>query len=133
MSALKAPGKSPELKAKAAATRHIAPFAAQLAAEFNDGTLHDVRRQAVIDSLVDFIQSSSMALGRFPTRVCSACLRAASSCAPHMHSWPLRPNRPKSQHGKRNRRCISFSICACTKHINSGILATTGPIQTRTW
>ena len=38
---IKVSGKSPNLKAKAAATRHVVPFAAALASEFNRISVHD--------------------------------------------------------------------------------------------
>ena len=110
MSALKAPGKSPELKAKAAATRHIAPFAAQLAAEFNDGTLHDVRRQAVIDSLVDFYtiiehgsrQISDKGLQRLPAccqQLCTAYAFLASEAEQAQEpAWKEKPKMHLFQH-----------------------------------
>ena len=47
----------PKLKAKAAATRHLAPFAAKLANEFNAQSLHDQQRQTVIDCLVAFYET----------------------------------------------------------------------------
>lgn len=44
----------PKLKAKAAATRHLARFALKLALDHNDGTVHNRRRLGVAQSLVDF-------------------------------------------------------------------------------
>lgn len=44
----------PKLRAKAVATRHLAKFAAKLAADHNGGTLHDRRRLAVSELLVEF-------------------------------------------------------------------------------
>ena len=44
----------PKLKAKAAATRNLAPFAKALSQEFCSGTLHDRRRTALADCLVRF-------------------------------------------------------------------------------
>ena len=46
----------PKLKGKGAAVRHLAPFGAKLAAEFNSGSLHDRRRCAVVDDLVRFYE-----------------------------------------------------------------------------
>jgi len=51
---MKTAGGWPKLKAKAAATRHLAPFAAQLSSEFNTNSPHDRQRQTVIDCLVAF-------------------------------------------------------------------------------
>lgn len=55
----------PKIKAKAAAVRHLAPFAVELAKEFNTGTLHDRRRVALAELLVEFykiLQSEDMFL-----------------------------------------------------------------------
>jgi hypothetical protein len=46
----------PKLKAKAAATRHIARFALKLAHDHNSGSLHDRRRVAVIELLCRFYE-----------------------------------------------------------------------------
>ena len=57
----------PKLRAKAAATRCAAPFAALLAHEFNSGSEHDERRAAVADSLVRFYELLSH--GQFSTAI----------------------------------------------------------------
>lgn len=44
----------PKLKAKAAATRHLARYAAHLAARYNNNSAHDQRRLLVVDLLVSF-------------------------------------------------------------------------------
>jgi hypothetical protein len=51
---IKTAGDWPKLKAKAAATRHLARYAACLAARYDTGTTHDRRRRAVADLLVAF-------------------------------------------------------------------------------
>jgi len=54
MEQLRSTNQWPKLKAKAAATRHLAPLASQLADEFNSGSHHDQLRKIVADSLVQF-------------------------------------------------------------------------------
>lgn len=44
----------PKLKAKAAAVRNLVPFAAELAAQYNSGSLHDKRRLALANDLHEF-------------------------------------------------------------------------------
>ena len=51
---IKTSGDWPKLKAKAAATRHLLKFAAKLASTYNSGNVHDKRRLAVIELLVEF-------------------------------------------------------------------------------
>jgi hypothetical protein len=54
---IKTSGDWPKLKCKAAATRHLAEFAAMLAQKYNTGTVHDQRRQLVADMLVKFYKT----------------------------------------------------------------------------
>lgn len=103
-------GKSPEFKAKAAATRHITPFAAMLAAEFNSGSLHDQQRQLTIDSLVEFyklIQEGSRAISadalkRLPKCCQQLCINFAHLASEALlaaePAWKLKPKMHLFQH-----------------------------------
>lgn len=103
-------GKPPEFKAKAAATRHLAPFAATLAHEFDTGSEHDRRRRVVAESLVSFytiVQNearrvSDDALRRLPACCQALCINyahlsfeAAQANAP---AWQLKPKLHLFQH-----------------------------------
>ena len=54
MERIRTRGGWPKLKAKGAATRHLAGFALQLAIRFNSGSVHDRRRVGVAQLLVEF-------------------------------------------------------------------------------
>ena len=110
MQTIRAQGKWPELKAKAAATRHLAPFAAELASEFNSGSEHDRHRQSVIESLVTFyrlVQQGSRHiapsdLGQLPnlcqTLCCAYAHLAHEAIQSGTQAWKLKPKMHLFQH-----------------------------------
>jgi hypothetical protein len=93
-------GSPPEFKAKAAATRHIVPFAASLATEFDTGSEHDRRRRVVVESLVSFyamVQAGARRISANDLRRLPECCQALCTNYAHLSLEAVRANVPAWQ------------------------------------
>ena len=123
----------PMLKAKAAAVRNLVPFAAELAAQYDSGSLHDKRRLALANDLHEFCTllgnegrlSSASALASVQRLGNSVPILYAHLAAEAFHSGA------KAWKSVRNSICISTS--ACTKLHSMATLGSIGHMQMRTW
>jgi hypothetical protein len=97
---IRATGNFPEFKAKAAATRHIVPFAAALAAEFDSGSEHDRRRRVVVESLLSFyamVQAGARHISANDLRRLPECCQALCTNYAHLSLEAVRANVPAWQ------------------------------------
>ena len=103
-------GNWPKLKAKAAATRHLAKFAHELAATHDDGTPHDRRRLAAMQCLVRFYEilasegqfmtaAAKTELPALGTNLCVVYSQlAAEAAAKRQKFWDMTPKVHIFQH-----------------------------------
>ena len=96
---LKLPGKPPKLRSKAGECRYLLPFAAQVASEYNDGTVH----RSTVDLLMQNLLEISACISVEPydhhrasaacDRMCSlyAALETVALAQNDSASWRIKP------------------------------------------
>ena len=131
---LRTDGGWPKLKAKAAAIRHLAPFALELAKEHNNGSLHDRRRVALAQRLAEcyvIFQSEHMfCYQKLPGRNSPTW---GSTCACVIATLRLKPQLQVLGLGNSARNTIRFSNCASGKLSSAETQGFTGCTLTRIW